>query len=180
MNNNESMNQTTTQIKKEKSKIIKFIKKHKGATFFFLLLLVAVVWGLISSYQLKKENEALVVKYEAMLDSVRTADYVLTSQVLSWAIRSDMLRNNYEQASLYAEEIIKHPNVIKVYAIDVKSKKIIISSEKKEVGLPIADMTLLTSKKSVVDKTNGIKRFTTPFTGLNNDIGLLVTEIRID
>lgn len=178
--NIETSQTTTTQVKKERSRFVKFMLMHKGASFFFLLMLVAIVWGWIKISGLQKENTALKSRYEIMLDSVRTVDFALTAKVFSWAVRSDMLRNNYEQATIYADQAVENPHINRIYAVDIKSKKIIISSDEKEVGLPVADLTLLKPKESVIETSEGIKRFITPFAGLNNDIGVLVMEVKLN
>ena len=114
--------------------------------------------------------------HKAQMDSLQQADYMLVSKVFSWAVRSDMMRNNFDQANQYIENIVNEPYIKKAFAIDAANNTIVLSSDKNEVGLPVSDITLLQPGVNSVVKNDSTMRIVTPITGLNKKVGISVLE----
>ena len=176
--NNDSVNQSSTSITKKKNrcKFFQFVWKHRGASVFFVLFLVASIWGIWNIYELKKEKNLLTEQFAAQKDSLQISDYALITKVFSWAVRSDMMRNNYDQANQYLNQIIKEPHIQKVFAVDVEKNVIVLSTDKNEVGMPVSDIVLLQTNNAAIQYNSNSTRFIIPITGLNKRIGIAVID----
>lgn len=171
---------TTTTASKKPNKLIKYILKHKTAFSLLFALIVVFIWAQCNISRLNKEKEALAVSHALQMDSVRVENYKTVSNVFSWAVRSDLMRNNLDQADQYLNNVLKEPYVRKAYVIDINKSIILLSTNKSENGLPVTDVTLLQPKDDVVKLNDSIIRFTSPITGLNNIVGISVLEVNIN
>ena len=180
-NKNEPANQvsTTTTQSRKPSKIVKYILEHKMLFSLLFALIVVFIWGQCKIIKLEKEKQAMTISHQARMDSLQKADFMLVSKVFSWAVRSDMMRNNFDQANQYIDQITKESTVTKAYAIDSDNNTIILSTAKDEVGLPVSDITLLQITETTVQTVNNVTRFITPITGLNREIGISVIETNL-
>ncbi len=167
---------TTTKQKKRPNRLVKYILKHKVTFSLLFALIVVFIWGQWQISRLEKKNAALIETHQEQMDSLQKDDYLLVSKVFSWAVRSDMLRSNFEQANLYIESIIKVPIVTKAYAINSENNTIILSSNKEEIGLPVSDVLLLQPTETTMQNTPNGTRFVSPIVGLNRQIGISVIE----
>ncbi len=168
---------TTTTTSRKPNRLVKYILNHKVAFSLLFALIVVFIWAQFSIRRLNKEKDALKVTYAAGLDSLKNENYKTISNVFSWAVRSDLMRNNLDQANQYVENVTKEPYVKKAYLIDVDKKIILLSTNKAENGLPVADITLLQPKHDVVKLNDSTTRFISPITGLNTIIGISVLEV---
>lgn len=175
----ESQTPSTTTTKKRPNKVVKYILNHKALFSLLFALIVVFIWAQCQIKKLEKENQALTVTHLAAMDSLQKADYLLVSKVFSWAVRSDMMRNNFDQANQYIGNITQESNVVKAYAIDTDKSIIILSSNKEDVGLPVSDITLLQPTETTVQIVNNVTRFISPITGLNRKIGISVIETNL-
>ena len=171
---------TTTTTKRKPGKVVKYILNHKLAFSLLFALIVVFIWAQWQIHKLEKEKQALTETYKMQTDSLRQADYMLVSKVFSWAVRSDMMRNNYDQANQYIDFIIREPHILKAFAIDAATHTIVLSSDKNEVGLPVADITLLRPVENAMVRSDSTVRFVTPITALNQKAGVsvLVTNLK--
>lgn len=150
-----------------------FIWKHKSVLFLLLLLLVAIIWALINNFTLKrsftKEKQNLTSKYVNE-----------TSRVFSWAIRSELLRDNRDQVNQFFMSLVKEPGYKTIQLVDVNSSKIIISTNKKDEGTSVSDTTILNANTVRSNLEDGIIRSITPVMGLNSRIAILVIDREVD
>lgn len=176
-NNGNSDNlSTSTTNKKRSHNFFKYIWKHRGASVFFVLFFVSFISGIWNAYELKKEKNLLTEQFTAQKDSLQISDYALITKVFSWAVRSDMMRNNYDQANQYLKQIVKEPHIQKVFAIDVEKNVIVLSTDKNEVGMPVSDILLLQTNNAAIQYNSNSTRFIIPITGLNKKIGIAVID----
>ncbi len=82
-----------------------------------------------------------------------------------------------DQANQYLQNVLKEPYVKKAYLIDIDKKLILLSTNKAENGLPVADITLLQPKHQVAVLNDSTTRFISPITGLNTITGVSVLEV---
>lgn len=175
-----SRNMENSEEKKE-SKILTFLKKHKFVFSLIVLIIVILLWALIKIQMVEKrslkEKEQLVNLYELRMDSLHLSNMELTSKVFSWAIRSEMTRQNMEQVNQFFSGFVKEPNIIKVQLIDPVTGTVLLSSDKKDEGTIIEDPIILQAEKSVriIGETGDI--IINPVMGLDTRIGVLVIEI---
>ena len=111
------------------------------------------------------------------MDSLKVANYKLTSKVFSWAIRSEMLRNNNEQVDQFFLSFIKDPNVKKIQLINPDNAVVILSTDKKDEGQKIDIQKIYQTDSLTVVREDDILKIYNPIMGLNKKIGLLVIEI---
>lgn len=166
---------TTTTAKKQ-NKLGRYILRHKVTFSLIFALVVVFIWAQCSISKLNKANKALTVAYEAKMDSAKVDHYKAVSGVFSWAVRSDLMRNNIDQAAQYINNITKEPYILKAYIVDTDKNSILTSSNPAENGLPVSDITLLRATQSVTQLNDSITRFTSPITGLSTIIGVSVLE----
>lgn len=167
---------TTTTRKKKPNRVVKYVLKHKVSFSLFFALVVVYIWGQCAIRKLNKENETIIASTEAKLDSLNLENYSVLSNVFAWTIRGELTRNNPEQATQYLTNVIQLPHIKKAYVIDTDKKIILLSTTEAEIGLPVADMTLLQPKESVAVMNDSTVRFISPITGLSNLIGVSVLE----
>lgn len=166
---------------KKESKILTLLKKHWFVFFLIAVIIVLLLWAVIKIQIVEKrsikEKEQLVNLYEQRMDSLNLSNMEVTSKVFSWAIRSEMTRQNMEQVNQFFSAFVKEPNIRKVQLIDPVTGTVLLSSDKKDEGSIIQDTTILQAEKSVriVGATGDI--IINPVMGLDTRIGVLVIEI---
>ena len=173
---NQKSTTSVTRAKRSPGKVGKLILKNKLSFSLLFALIVVFVWGQWQIGKKEKEKQSLVKIHQIQTDSIQSADYLLVSKVFSWIARSDMMRNNFDQASQYMLKISKEPNITKAYIINTDNSTIILSSLQEEVGKPVIDIALLQTEANNIQQINGFKRFVIPISGLNRKIGLAVIE----
>jgi len=175
-----SRNEENFEEKKE-SKILTFLKKHWFVFVLIVVIIILFLWAVIKIQIVEnrsiKEKEQLVNLYEQRMDSLHLSNMELTSEVFSWAIRSEMTRQNMEQVNQFFSGFVKEPNIIKVQLIDPVTGTVLLSSDKKDEGTIIEDPNILQAEKPVriVGETGDI--IINPVMGLDTRIGVLVIEI---
>lgn len=173
-----------TNIKPEnkESKFLKFIKNNKLSTFLFVLLVVIAIWAFANNMILKsnfKEEKAQIINnYELKIDSLQLASFKLTSKVFTWAIRSEMNRDNLEQVNQFFLNFIKENKVSKIQLIGSESNKIILSTDKKDEGTDIADKQVLESQEQIALTDSISMKFIVPVMGLDKKIATLIIEVK--
>lgn len=166
---------------KKESKILTLLKKHWFVFSLVVVIIILFLWAFIKIQIVEKrsvkEKEQLVNLYEQKMDSLHLSNMELTSKVFSWAIRSEMTRQNMEQVNQFLSGFVKEPNIIKVQLIDPVTGTVLLSSDKKDEGTIIEDSNILQAEKSarIVGETGDM--IVNPVMGLDTRIGVLVIEI---
>lgn len=175
---NKSVNEST-----EKSKSGAFIGRHK---MVFTLLLVIVVISLyafikISLMENKYKKDTLKLKsdYENRMDSLTTKQIMLSSRVFSWAVRSELTRENKEQVNQFFLSFIKEPGVMKVEFVNSPDSKVLMSTDKKDEGTVYTNQIVLMTNEAINFKNDSMLTVVSPVMGLNNKLGVLVIEYNL-
>ena len=157
-----------------------FIRKHLLTILFALAAIGLFFWGWYSIRSLKaqfqEEQTLLIDSFEARIDTLQLEGMELTAKVLSWAIRSEVSRENIEQVNQFFLQFIKDANVSKAQYIDVETGAILISTDKKDEGTMILNPMVLKAEKQFVDQDSLHWRIATPVMGLNQKLGVLIVE----
>ena len=168
--------------KKKRKEFIQFIISCR----FFLLLLALTLLIVFIVFRVKMrnlENEYVVQKnqlvnnYELEIDSLNIANIELTVKTFSWAVRSELMRENMDQVNQLMNTFVQEPNIQNVKLIDQEDARIVISTNKKEEGQEIVNKELLSTDSSTTFKDTSLIRIVTPIMGLNKKLGLLVVEV---
>ncbi|MGC3976835.1 MAG: hypothetical protein QM751_00470 [Paludibacteraceae bacterium] len=166
---------TTKAIFKKETHFIKYVLGG-----MFLIILIILVVAFINIHRLKVVNAQQKLTYQSLLDSVHTADMVTVSKVFSWAVRSDLLRKNTDQAQLHLDNIQKEPHIKKAYVIDANTNQVILSTDRKDIGIPFSDFTVINVNETVAQKGSDVIRLVSPIMELNKKLGVSVVEIDTD
>jgi hypothetical protein len=161
---------------KKQSKLTKFILSHK-LVFSLLLLILILIGGfyvkiVIMQSQFEKQKTAIENNYESKIDSLTTKQLALTSKVFSWAVRGELLRQNNDQINQYFSAIIQENGIQKVIYIDAETHRIILSTDKKDVGM-ISNNSATLADKPIHFKKDSTIEFYAPVMDLNNKLGTL-------
>jgi L-lactate utilization protein LutC len=162
------------------SKLVRLISKNKLVSFLCLALIALSAWTFIKISFLEKRYEKqtaeLRTKYDREIDSLTTRQLELTSKVFSWAIRSELTRDNKEQVNQFFLNFIKEPGVTKVEFVDALTARITLSTDKKNEGNMYLDQVALLTDKTIHYSNNSALKVISPVFGLNNKLGVLVID----
>lgn len=171
-----------TKIQKLKSWFSKNSWKSLGLLLLFLLCVSLIysffkVRGLESDFNDRQVE--IVKKYDFKIDSLSVSNITLTAKVFTWAIRSEMTRENMEQVDQFFLNFIKEKNVEKIKLINPSSGMILLSTDKKEEGEIYADLdNLKFAQDSIYIQTNEDSHIVyCPVMGLDKKIGVLIIDI---
>ena len=168
---------------KEERKFLKFLLRNKIVVILILLLFGVFFWAFIKMNLMERDfkiqKSVIVNTYELRIDSINLAKMELVSTVFSWAIRSELTRENMEQINEFFLNFIKVPDVEKVQLLNYDNSKILISTDKKDEGEAITNRKLFASDTLQYFKTDSDHvTYITPIMGLNKRIGSLVIKIK--
>jgi hypothetical protein len=161
---------------KQPSKIWLFIKKHKFYVILLALLLMGALYHIIRIKTLEntltKEKIAIENHYKIKIDSLNSHYLLLTAKTFSWAIRSELLRENSEQVNQFFNDFVKNTSIRKLQYIDAATQEIQISTDKKDEGVKDVTYTATVSQEIYKDTTH--IKIVTPINGLNSKLGTFV------
>ncbi|MDZ4204270.1 MAG: hypothetical protein U1C46_05570 [Bacteroidales bacterium] len=166
----------------KENKFRNFIFKHKVAVIFILIAIAVFIWAQVKICNMEKnfskQKSEIINNYEIKIDSLNLATWQLTSKVFSWAIRSELIRENIEQVNQFFLSFIKEPNITKIQLINPEDSFILISSDKKDEGQLASEPIMLLTDKMATYKDSLLIKTITPIMGLNSKIGILVIEVK--
>lgn len=171
-------NDKKTKQPAEKSKNI--LQKHP---FVFLLLgalIISVLWGVLKVNRLEKAHQATIeqlnMDYQQKMDSLALINASQVVSAVTWAVRSEMTRDNLEQVNTYFIQLIKEPSIENIQLVNQTSGEVILSTNKKDEGTTVSDEFVLNAKEptSII---KGEKIYSAaPVFGLSQQLGVLVIE----
>ncbi|MDO7170674.1 hypothetical protein [Mariniflexile sp. AS56] len=165
---------------KTPSKIGVFLKKHKYYVLLIVLLMSSIIWHYASMALLRNsfttEKASIESTYKLKLDSLNSNRLQLTAKTFSWAIRSELLRENTDQVNQFFNDFIKNESIEKLQFIDSETNTITISTDKKDEGLVDSKFTNTINQEVIKDST--YFQLVTPITGLNKRIGVFVMKVK--
>ena len=168
--------------KKKGNRFLRFIWRHKLVVFLLLAVIGIFTWAQVKLYYLEDNFTAQKIeitnKYEVKLDSMSIAGMGLTAKAFSWAIRSELLRENNEQVNQYFLSFIKEPDIIKLQLVDPATSVIFIATDKKDEGQTVTDTRILQANSTYTSQDSVHFTIATPIMGLNNKLAILIIEAR--
>lgn len=101
----------------------------------------------------------------------------LVAVPLTWAVRSEMIRNNYEQVNQYLSQFVKEKNM-KEIIVAKPNGTIVVATNKKREGTSVAGAfpptVLQEDKTTVTNLENGDIMVVSPVMGLSSKQGVLI------
>src|SRR5690606_38369792 len=163
---------------------------------FLGLLLLVFVWKQIAVNQaesrlekgqaelalkLEQESTALVKKAREYADSQYNKEEERFGQVLAWAVRGELIRNNLDQIDQYLNELVKLKETERVVLISEEGKLLVSTDKKLEQaeGKEIYPAEVLQQRKiTIMSDVNGKKLLVVPVMGLNARLATVVISYK--
>ena len=161
----------------------------KYAAVLIGLVIVVIAWKVIAvskveSDMVKKlEHERVLIKQQAReyADQQYIREEERFGQVLSWAVRSELIRNNVDQIDQYLSEIVKMKDTERVVLI-AEDGQLLVSTDKRleeTKGVEIFPREILNLQKiAVKSDVDGKKILVVPVMGLNKKIATVVVSYK--
>ena len=176
--------QNTDQYSKKQASVNKKILIVIGIA---VLLLIAIwIWkGIeINNIKSKATTDYQALKEQAIKGIITSKEEQLKLLAKSyvWAVRTEMMRGNISQVNLYALDMIKEKNFLRI-AIANDSGIIISSTDKKDEGkafTSLGETAALNNNNTLVKNTgDSILIVTSPIMGFNNRLGTLFIKYAV-
>lgn len=152
-----------------------------------LVLLIAIwIWKSIEITNIRRtaESNDQLLKEQAIKSIVTSKEeqLKLLAKPYVWAVRTELMKGNISQVNLYADDLIKEKNFLRI-AIANDSGIIVSSTDKKDEGKPftsIGEAAALNNNDTVVENTgDSVLTVTSPIMGFNNRLGTLYIKYAI-
>lgn len=173
------------EIKESKNpnKFVEIILKNKTISALVLVIIVLLAYFLIktSSMQSNFERtyEMLQQSHITQVDSLKITSSEQTVKVFSWAVRSEMNRNNLEEVNNLFLAFVRENRVRMIHLINSANSKIILSTDKKNEGQEVTNAGFLNVTEQVIIEDEGKTFIVSPIMGINRITGILVVEIEL-
>ena len=178
--NEENKTESTTEKLTAPKKNI--VQKHPVVFLLAGALVIAILWGVLSNQRTakryQKELTQLQEFHAAQLDSMHVESGELLAQSLSWAVRSELMRDNNEQVNGYFIEALKIDAVLSIRLVDQTNGKIILATNKKDEGTTETHEFILEATAISTEQTAEKNTIVAPIFGFNKQLGVLVIEKR--
>ncbi|MCJ7688454.1 MAG: hypothetical protein MUO60_03935 [Clostridiaceae bacterium] len=166
---------------KKPNKLLIFILKHKTVLGLLFVILALLVYHMIKINSLEnvfiEQTETLKIEHAQQLDSLKIVNLKQTINVFSWAVRSEMSRNNLEQVNQFFLAFVKENDIRMISLINTENAQIILSTDKKNEGQEITDKQVLDVNELKLLEDSETLQVVVPIMGLNKKIGILNVEI---
>lgn len=161
----------------------------KYAVMLVGVIVVIFVWKTIavskveSDMAKKLEGERVLITQQAReyADQQYTKEEERFGQVLSWAVRGELIRHNIDQIDQYLSEIVKMKDTERVVLI-ADDGQLLVSTDKRleeTKGMEIFPKEILNLQKiSVKSDVDGKKILVVPVMGLNKKIATVVVSYK--
>jgi hypothetical protein len=174
----------TLPQKSKLKRIVSFILSFKFLVILLALALITVfIVFKVQMQNLEKEHlnqkSQIIYKYETKIDSLNTANIKLTVKAFSWAIRSELIRQNIDQADQLMVAFVQEPNIENVKLLNHENSMIVLSTNKKEEGQEFENRELLMVDNTTIFKNANLIRVVNPIMGLNKKLGVLIVEAKV-
>lgn len=151
------------------------IKSHKLAYSIAFLLLCLVIWLLIARYRDFQHFENEKQQMKARFETIENVHLRLTAKTFSWAVRSAVMRGNYDQVREYFHDFIREAKIRSVALSDL-SGKITVCTDLNFEGKPVEDLfpgVVADSKDIFIMGNENTRTVSTPILSLNEPLGIL-------
>ena len=154
------------------------------------IIVIIFAWKLItvskveSDMAKKLENERVIITQQAReyADKQYLKEEERFGQVLSWAVRGELIRNNLDQIDQYLSEIVKMKDTERVVLIGDDGQLLVSTDKRLEEtkGTEIFPNEILNLQKiTVKSDVDGRKILVVPVMGLNKKIATVVVSYKL-
>jgi cell division protein FtsL len=163
------------------NQVVNLMKNNKLSLFLVVCLAVVFIGLTLQNSserkQFEQEKSALVTAYARQIDSLRIEQITFATEVFSWSVRSELLRNNTENLNQLLTVFVQQSGANLVQVITTADKVILLSSDKKFEGTSVEDTTLLGLSKTTVQREANTVTIMSPIMGFNDKLGVLLVTL---
>ena len=163
------------------NRTLNFLKAHLLSVVLSLLLIVGYAWFSVEKTAQKKqfiqEKSALILEQANTIDSLKMNHLKFATEVFSWSVRSELIRENTENLSQLLTFFVKDSGADLVQLIDPKNQKILLSSDKKFEGNQSSENNLVEINNTIMIRNQNSFKILSPIMGFNDKIGVLKVVI---
>lgn len=161
----------------------------KYAVMLAALVVVVIAWKMIavskveSDMNKKMEHERVLIKQQALeyADQQYVKEEERFGQILSWAVRGELIRNNIDQIDQYFGELVRMKDTERVVLI-AEDGQLLVSTDKRleeTKGSEIFPKEILNLQKiTIKSDVDGRKILVVPVMGLNKKIATVVVSYK--
>jgi len=168
-------------IRNFKDKIVDILQNNKVSSVLALLLLIVFVWLFvkirINERNFQNEKTELINQHSIFIDSLQINHLEFATEVFSWSVRSELIRNNTENINQLLTIFVKESEADLVQLIDPEGYTILLSSDKKYEGKEYSGDLNFELNSTIILKTSKDVKIITPVMGFNSKIGILIVEL---
>ena len=160
------------------------IMKESGKKYLYIigilvvLLFITYLWKTIAVKNVQKQMEAqqiqLIEKSQRVITEKTRYFLRLTTTTFVWALRKEMLRENYEQINEYLNQFVKEPHIKQILVVK-SDGTVAVATDKKLEGVTFSSLypNELMEKNEIVitDDKNGNMLVIAPIMGLTKKLG---------
>lgn len=166
---------------KSENFFLKLIKKHIVVLILVLIIIGVFLYSMVRvnmlERQYEKQTDKLISEYNVKIDSLTISNMKLTARVFTWAIRSEMIRENREEVYHFFGDFIKEPKVTNIQLIDPDSFEVMLSTDKKDEGVVVENKDLYDIDELFIKTEPAFVKFINPVMGLDRKLGILVIKM---
>jgi hypothetical protein len=157
-------------------------KKSFILTQWRLIIIIILVLAVSGMYAWKniaiKRAEVHLTEQASQIITEQNSTFLrLVAVPLVWAVRSEMIRSNYDQINQYLTQFVKEKNM-KEIVVAKPDGTIVVATNKKLEGKTVTSIflpsVLLEDKISVSTMENGDMMVVSPIMGLSTKVGVLI------
>ena len=164
-----------------KDKIVAFFLFFKAATVLTVLLLVVFIWFSIkiriNEKNFNNEKTQLITQYESKIDSLQIKHLEFATEVFSWSVRSELLRNNTENLNQLLSVFVRQSGADLVQLVNPKDNIVLLSSDKKFEGTSLETTAFSNLTSTTVYTEENLVKIVSPVMGFNDKIGVLLVVL---
>jgi len=155
---------------------------NKVLKYWYLIVILLLILAVAGTYAWKNMAVArakadLTQRAEQVIDEQNKTYLQLVAVPLAWAVRSEMIRDNYDQVNQYLAQFIKEKNM-KELVVARPDGKVVAATNKKLEGAAITDSfpaeVLQVESTTLTTRDNGEIMVVSPVMGLSEKVGVLV------
>lgn len=165
-----------------RNKFLDLLKENKLSSFLALALVTVIVWFAIKQgvmeREFRNEKNLIIKQHQSKIDSLQIDQMKFATEVFSWSVRSELLRNNVENLNQLVSIFIKNSDADVIQLVNPENHLVLISSDKKFEDKKYVGNLDFEIDKTLVIEDKGIVKIITPVMGFNSMLGILITEVR--
>lgn len=146
-----------------------------------VLVFIIYLWKNVAVKNVREQMEAqqiqLIEKSQQVMTEKTRYFLRLTTTTFVWAIRKEMLRENYEQINEYLNQFVKEPHIKQVLVVK-SDGTVAVATDKKLEGVAISSLypneLIEKNEIEITDDQNGNMLILSPIMGFNKKLGMFL------